>query len=263
MFWRETSVYVLPYFQSLPVQTWGFTLSFYRVSGTWSGRTGCLHRKGEKGLMTPPENRTFTKIKEILYFLFSDRKIHWQRLVHSRGSCKSGSTPLVETSMQIPVFNLAFWMLCEKFWQSLIIIASWGSWATHMDYNHISSWLVSVSWKHLEFMGLHCTNSLTKQQIQPHQELCWTLLIGLPTHRTTLKRHPKDHFKKICSTLCSSVPYIFLCHVACLPCEAASIFPQGCHVCSFSNFLKLSLLLQLIWNVWPTLEAHLGGHGVL
>lgn len=34
--------------------------------------------------MTPPENRTFIKIKEISSFLFLDRKIHWQRPVHSR-----------------------------------------------------------------------------------------------------------------------------------------------------------------------------------
>lgn len=73
-----------------------------------TGLAVSLHRKEEKGLMTPPENRTSTKIKEILYFLFSDRKIHWQRPAHSRGSCKGGSTPLVETSMQIPILNLAF-----------------------------------------------------------------------------------------------------------------------------------------------------------
>lgn len=72
--------------------------------------------------MTPPENRTFIKIKEISSFLFLDRKIHWQRPVHSRGSCQGESTSLVETSMQIPVFNLAFWIPHEMFWQSLVII---------------------------------------------------------------------------------------------------------------------------------------------
>lgn len=155
MLWREMLSLCTP----LVPKSTSTNLGFYPfiLQGLWDTMwQGCHFGTRKEILRTPPGNRASTKIRK------TDIRIQWQRPVHSRRSCKCGPTLLVETVIHIPVFNLAFRILCEKSWQSLIIITP-RSWTTHMAYNHISIWFVSISWKHLEFPGLHGTNSLTKQ----------------------------------------------------------------------------------------------------
>lgn len=104
--------------------------------GLWDTKWQDCHFCTRKEIpWTPPKNMATTKIKK------TGIRIRWQRPVHSR-TCKGGPTLLVETIIHIPVFNLAFRILCEKTWQCLIIITL-RSWTTHMTYNYIL--LTSIS----------------------------------------------------------------------------------------------------------------------